>query len=258
MPIYKFTSVLFIFLLIACEGTDLVSIEEEPSIEECSSGIIATGKYYQKDDKQFLYGGEDSTTHFNITDWELNPCYLGNGAGRESFPALIKPEYVPLEEVKDRYPDSMDALILQASPYVKVYPFRILRRHELINDVVNGVPVMAVYCYLADLVAVYERTYCNDVLTFGVSGFTYKDPNAFDGLESFILWDRNSESLWWPINDEGVSGMYKDSRLKKYDFRLWGRTTMEEVKNTYPDAVVIAEGQTVDLPVSVFHSEGCN
>lgn len=246
---------IILLLVVACEGTDEILFTEES--QKCHSSIVTSGKYYEKNDQQYLAGGLDSATHFNVSGWSLNPCYLSNGLGRESFHALIEPEYVELSLVRDQYPDNMEALVLLSSPHVKVYPFSTLRVHELINDMIDGVPIMAVYCYLADLVAVYERTYCDQVLTFAVSGFTYKDPYNYQGLESFILWDRNSESLWWPIIDEGVSGTFQNTGLRKYNPRLWGRATMGEVKKMYPNSLVIKEGQTLTVPDNIISSGGC-
>lgn len=248
---------LFVFILFGCEGTDEVFFIEDPNIEECQSSVLSSGKYYEKNDRTYLFAGEDSTTHFDITNWSLNGCYLENGLGREYFQALIEPKFTSLSNVEDDYEDSMEALILLNNGQTKVYPFRLLRQHEMINDDADGTPVMAVYCYLADLVVIYERTYCNKELTFAVSGFTYGDPNRYQGLSSFILWDRNSESLWWPINDSGVSGVFQGTTLRKYNPRNWGRTTMGDVKETYPNAVVLKRGQSVDLPVNVSKSEGC-
>lgn len=251
--------ILFVLALIltSCEGTDEVFFIEDRDIEECRSSVISSGKYYEKNDRRYLYAGEDTTTHFDITDWSLNVCYLENGLGREHFQALITPKFVDLSSVEDEYDNSMEALILLNEGQTKVYPFRLLRQHEMINDESDGIPIMAVYCYLADLVVIYERTYCDEELTFAVSGFTYRDPNRFEGLSSFILWDRNSESLWWPINNSCVGGVYKGSTLRKLNHKKWGRTTMGEVKETYPNAVVLKKGQQVDLPVQVSETDGC-
>ncbi len=255
----KFIVSLTILMILGCEGVDFISIEDDVDLEACGyNPVLSQGKYYTIGDKQYLYGGSDSTTHFDITGWTLNSCYLDNGLGREAFQALIEPTYTPLSSVNDQYHDSSGAVLLLTEGKPKVYPLSTLRQHEVINEVVKGVPVMIVYCYIADLVSVYKRQYCGNKLTFAVSGYTYRDPNNFGGLESFILWDRNTESLWWPIIDRGVSGFFRGSALTKYNFREWGETTIGEIREKYPEAVVIDRGQTVNIPSNIPKIDNCN
>jgi len=233
------------FFCVACEGVDEVLTTPTDDFDDCTNHVINTGKYYEKDDKAYLYGGNDSSTHFNITGWSLSKCNLGNGLGRESFEALVEPAYVSLTETGRQYPDDSEAVLLISEKSVKVFPLGLLYEHELVNEMADGNPVMVVFCPLADLVSVYSRIYCDDTLTFGVSGFTYKDSHL-DELESFILWDRDTESLWWPINNQGVAGAFQDSALKKYNNSKWGRATIGSIKDRYPNAMVLKAGQSFD------------
>ena len=123
-------------------------------------------------------------------------------------------------------------------------------KHELVNDDVNGVPIMIVYCFLADLTAVYSRRYCGQELTFGVSGYTYLDEDIADALESFVLWDRDTESLWWPITEKSVSGMFRGESMERYDESKWEEMRWGEVKENYPSAVVMKDNQTMETPIN--------
>ena len=118
---------------------------------------------------------------------------------------------------------------------------------------------MIAYCVLADLAAVYDRVHCNRTLTFGVSGYTYFDKEVWDGLDGFIIWDRETESLWWPLIDKAVSGPMKGSALKKYNTDKWQTITWKEIKSNYPNSRVLKEGQTMDVPtnINVYSSSGC-
>jgi hypothetical protein len=51
------------------------------------------------------------------------------------------------------------------------------------------------YCISADLGAIYDRQYGDEVLTFALGGYTYYEPNIWNGLDAFVLWDKESESL---------------------------------------------------------------
>lgn len=250
----------------SCEGTDEVFIQEQPEdLSACENAVITSGKYYEKGDQQFLWGGEDTATHFNITGWDLNPCHLTFGLGREKFHALVNPEYSRMSSSDDHIPDDNEVLILNSGNDIKAFPLGTLRNYELVNDEVNGHPVMVVYCFLADLVSVYSRNYCGETLTFAVSGYTYKDPDGHifidsqnnGALESFILWDRNSESLWWPISDKGVSGSFKGKDLVKYDRSKWTIITMKELRNKYPNALLLNNDQVLESPGVIKKVDGC-
>lgn len=70
---------------------------------------------------------------------------------------------------------------------------------------------------MADLDAIYKRDYGGEVLTFGISDYTYFETGIWDGLDAFILWDRDTESLWWPLIEKSVSGPLRDVKLMEMD-----------------------------------------
>ena len=186
----------------------------------------------------FLYGGDSDTMHFNITNWALNTCQLKKGIGRETFQALINSDYRTINEVINLHPDEK-CLVLTHEDYTKVYPYVTLSFHEAVNEWYDHIPICIAYCKLADLAVVYNRMICNNVLTFGISGYTYADPYVSENTESFILWDRETESLWWPLLDSGVSGVFNGVLLKKFDQLNWETLKWSEVKYHYPNAFVL-------------------
>ena len=52
----------------------------------------------------------------------------------------------------------------------RAYPLRVLLFHEIVNDVVGGVPVLVTYCPLCNSGVVFDRRLDGDVLTFGNTG----------------------------------------------------------------------------------------
>ena len=131
---------------------------------------------------------------------------------------------------------------------VRVYPLNLLIRHEVVNDVVGGRPIFVAYCILADYAAVYERTMAGHVFTFGVSGYTYGAKGIRDGRQGFVLWDRDTESLWWPLIDRGVSGPAVDQSMKLLDRSLWEDTSWERFRAKHPNARVLRRGQDFQRP----------
>ena len=170
---------------------------------------LAAGKFFTVDQTRYLYGGVDSSSHFNISNCDLKEEQFHYGIGREKFPALIEPEFISVEKAETFFADTTRFLLLQMDSVKKVYSIPDLTHHEVVNDNVNGVPIMAAYCVLADLGAIYDRTIDGKPYTFALSGYTYYDDNVWGGLDGFVMWDRETESLWWPLIGEGVSGKMK-------------------------------------------------
>jgi hypothetical protein len=131
---------------------------------------------------------------------------------------------------------------------IKAYSVKDLTRHEIVNDVLNGQPIMAAYCILADLGAIYERQYGDEELTFALSGYTYYDNEVWNGLDGFVFWDRETESLWWPLIGKAVSGPLKGVKLLEMDKANWKDIKWEEIKTSYPDAKVLKSGQDYERP----------
>jgi len=211
---------------------------------------IENGKVFEKDGRRLLYGGENASWNFDITDFSLDPAKLHHGLGREYSKALIAPEFVPASRTEGWLAGNARVLAVKVGEEVRVYPLNLLIQHKVVNDVVGGRPIMAAYCVLADLSSVYDRTYYGRPFTFGCSGYTYASPEIWDGRDSFLLWDRETESLWLPATGAAVSGQMKGEALKVLDEALWSQTTWGEVKELFPNAVVLTPNQTPDPPAS--------
>ena len=209
---------------------------------------IENGKFFEVDGKQMLYGGENENQHFDITDYSLKDEHFHYGIGREKFPALLKPEFISVKEANKVWTDSTRFLLAQSGNEIKAYSVKDLTRHEIVNDVLNGQPIMAAYCILADLGAIYERNYGDKVLTFALSGYTYYDEDVWNGLDGFVFWDRETESLWWPLIGKAVSGPLKNVGLKEMDKNKWSDTTWKFIRDNYPNAKVLKSGQDFERP----------
>jgi hypothetical protein len=211
---------------------------------------IDSGKFFSKNGKKMLYGGKDDSQHFDITDYELKDEQFHYGIGREAFPALLKPEFTTIEAVDSIWKDEDRFILAYSGEDTKAYSVKDLTRHEVVNDVLNGEPIMAVYCILADLGAIYDRQYGDKELTFALSGYTYFDEDVWEGLDGFVLWDRETESLWWPLIDRAISGDLKGVELLEKDKANWKDTTWKDIKENYPSAKILVSGQDFERPTS--------
>lgn len=206
------------------------------------------GKILQIDGKPYLYGGENPDWRFEISTLTIDANKLRNGVGREHYPALIEPRFVEAGEAGQWLKPESRVIVVHIGDEAKVYPIALMIRHEAVNDIVGGVPVLPVYCTRARISAVFDRRILGHVFTFGVSGYTYADPEIRNGLEVFLFWDRDTESLWWPMMGTAVSGPMTGSRVERIDIPQWKETTWAEALAEFPHAPVLAPGQTLDPP----------
>lgn len=243
---------ILVLVLLSCGDKTTESNEtvDTPTPKKQRPLALDSGKFFQVDDRRMLYGGPDSTQHFDITGYTLKDEQFHYGIGREAFPALLDPLFVSIEEADSLWLDEDRFLVAYKGADVKAYSVKDLTRHEVVNDVLDGEPIMAAYCILADLGAIYERTYGSEELTFALSGYTYFDPEVWDGLDGFVFWDRETESLWWPLIGKAVSGPLQGARLLEMDKAHWADVTWKDVKSNYPNAKVLQSGQDFPRPSS--------
>jgi len=232
-------------------GNEVAGKTEEPTeqvVKKQRPVSIENGKFFESEGKQMLYGGENENQHFDITDYSLKNEQFHYGMGRELFPALLKPEFISVAEADSAWADSTRFLLAYSGNEVKAYSIDDLTRHEVVNDVLDGQPIMAAYCILADLGAIYERNYGDQELTFALSGYTYFDKDVWDGLDGFVLWDRETESLWWPLIGKAVSGPLKNVKLLEMDESKWKDVQWKYIKEKYPNTLVLKSGQDFERP----------
>jgi len=255
----KYVGILSFLLVVinACQveqvADNVVSTEKESKTtteEETGMPLPAhVGKIFTENSKKYMYGGEDSTWNFDVTNGVLIDSQYHYGIGREAFHALIEPEFISVLEADNEFTDSAGFLFLQIGEVKRAYSIELLIHHEIVNDVVNGEPVMAAYCILADLGAIYKRTYADKVFTFALSGYTYYDPKVWNGTDGFVFWDRETESTWWPLIGKGVSGPMLDVPLQEYNEENWRKMTWKEIKELHPDVMVLKPDQSMEPPM---------
>ena len=244
--------VLFTVAMSACSTSNSTGENETTEVTPKKMRPIAldSGKFFELKGRKMLYGGPDSTQHFDITDYILKDEQFHYGIGREVFPALLQPSFTSIEVADSLWNDDDRFLVAEKGNEAKAYSIKDLTRHEVVNDEIDGTPIMAAYCILADLGAIYERDYGGQELTFALSGYTYFDSAVWNGLDGFILWDRETESLWWPLIDQAVSGALQGTRLLEMDKAYWADVTWKDVKSKYPSAKVLVSNQDFERPAT--------
>ena len=112
---------------------------------------------------------------FPRTDFAARSIDLGEVVtyGRkDSIPPIDDPQFVPVAQVTD-IGDFEPLVSIGINGEFRAYPLRVLLFHEIVNDVVGGVPVVVSYCAFCNSGLVFDRRLDGEVLEFGNTG-TYR------------------------------------------------------------------------------------
>jgi hypothetical protein len=160
--------------------------------------------------------GSSQESDFDLADTAVPRDLIVRAMNRDGVRALVAPEMVDAKEV-DRFnreergkmlvPD--DRVIgIEISGDARAYPLRLMRWHEVVNDIVGGEPVAVTYSPLCDSVAVFSREVEGEVVELGVSGLLYNS--------NTLLYDRRSgppaTPLWAQLDGRPVAGPAPGSR----------------------------------------------
>ena len=130
---------------------------------------------------------------------------LSGGPPRDGIPPIDEPKFIGFEEA-DRYLGRLEPVIsFELNGDVRAYPISILTWHEIVNDVVGGVPVAVTFCPLCNSAIVFDRRLDGVVHRFGTSGNLR--------LSDLVMWDRATESWWQQLTGEAIVGELAGKKL---------------------------------------------
>ncbi len=85
------------------------------------------------------------------------------------------------------------------------YPIKYLNFHEIVNDVIDGVPLLVTYCPLCASGVIFDRRIEGEVLVFGNTSALYNS--------DMVMFDHASGSYWFQTGGEAVVGDMTGTRL---------------------------------------------
>lgn len=134
---------------------------------------------------------------------------LAGGPPKDGIPSIDDPIFVSAQEAESFLPENTIGLGLNYNGEQRFYPYPILVWHEIVNDVVNGKPVLVTYCPLCATGVVFDPTVNGSPREFGVSGRLWQS--------NLLMYDRTgdteTESLWSQVLGEAVLGPETGTRL---------------------------------------------
>ncbi len=165
---------------------------------------------------------------------DLNQIISG-GPPPDGIPPIDVPRFLRISDNLEFLPANEPVVALEINGDARAYPIRAMVWHEIVNDVVGGVPVTVTYCPLCNSAATYDRRIDGAETTFGTSGLLF--------ASALVMYDRATESLWTHFNGEAVVGVLTGARLEEYPSPLlsWG-----DFRSAYP------AGQVLDFEASGF------
>lgn len=162
---------------------------------------------------------------------------------RNDIPAIDNPDFHSANA--SPYPPEQLVIGLEINGDARAYSVPLLSRHEIVNDVVGGVPVAVTWCPLCFSAIVYERTVGVDVLEFEVSGLLLNN--------NLVMVDRQTDSLWPQSLGEAVQGPLSGRRLT---FRSSVITTWDAWRSEFPTTqAIINNGSRVDGYASYYNDD---
>jgi hypothetical protein len=155
------------------------------------------------------------------------------GPPPDGIPPIDEPAFISIDDASGWLGTAEAVVVVEIEGDARAYPVQILVWHEIVNDVVGGVPVSVTYCPLCNSAVAYDRRINGVETTFGTSGRLYNS--------ALVMYDRATETLWTHFDGRAVVGV-----LTGYELEAIGAPLMafSDFTAAYPDGVVLDRAST--------------
>lgn len=159
---------------------------------------------------------------------ELDELRRG-GPPKDGIPSIDNPEFISISKAESWLSDEEPVIFLKTQDEARAYPLQILIWHEIVNDRLNGKPVLVTFCPLCYSALVFDRRVDGKILEFGVSGFLRHS--------DLVMYDRRTESLWQQFTGKAIVGDYVGTRLNQIPSQI---ISFDQFKSGYPEGKVLS------------------
>jgi len=149
---------------------------------------------------------------------------ISGGPPPDGIPAIDDPQFIDASSARLAPGDIVIGFHHNGEAHA--YPQLILVQHEIVNDVVGGLPVAITYCPLTATAQGFKR----GSTTLGVSGQLLNS--------NVVLFDRATRSYFSQILATGIRGEHVGRTLDEVNL-IW--TTWERWSAAYPETKVLSE-----------------
>jgi len=163
---------------------------------------------------------------------------LSGGPSKDGIPAIDHPRFVSVSEADEWLEPVEPVIFLQIGDDARAYPIQIIMWHEIVNDVVDGVPVVVTFCPLCNTAIAFERTAAGgQVFDFGTTGRLR--------YSNLIMYDRQTETWWQQATGEAIVGELTGTQLTFHPASI---VAWETFKQTYPGGKVLSRQTGFNRP----------
>jgi len=153
---------------------------------------------------------------------------------RHSFPTINYPKFINKTEGLKSFFAKEPVMAVEVNGIAKGYPLNMLTVHEISNDTISGIPILATYCPLCNSGVVYDRRLNfkgkDYLLEFEVSGMLRKS--------DIVMADKQTESFWQQLIGTAIVGQFAGAELKIIPSLI---ISVEEFFNRYPDGLILSK-----------------
>lgn len=169
-------------------------------------------------------------TDFSKTSVESWTEIISGGPGKDGIPALDDPQFIEASAETRIGPREPVITVAMDGARARAYPIRYLTWHEIVNDVVAGIPVAVTFCPLCNSGLTFDRRVNGEVLRFGVTGkLRYSD---------MVMYDEQTQSWWQQAVGQAIVGELTGTVLQSVP--TW-MESWEEFRSRESDGLVMAE-----------------
>ena len=155
--------------------------------------------------------------------------FVSGGPPRTGIPAVDEPKFTTVAEASTWIKPAEPVIELELGDEVRVYPIQILIWHEIVNDVVDDVPIAVTFCPFCNTALAFERRSAGETHVFGVTGVLRNS--------DLVMFDRRTESWWQQFTGEALVGELTSTRLERVPAAI---VAFEDAAARHPDAPVLS------------------
>ncbi len=214
----------------ATEGTPTPTQETAPTPTSTAApaAVIEPDPDFENELRSARISTRGWETDFSLHSVPYSEIF-GGGPPRDGIPPLDDPKFTTPSDA-DRWLDSNEPVIaFELNGDARAYPLQIMTWHEIVNDVVGGVPVSATFCPLCNSAIVFDRRLDGVVYDFGTSGNLRNS--------DLVMWDRQTESWWQQFTGEAIVG---ELTGKKLTFLPASIISWQDFKDANPEGKVLS------------------
>jgi len=144
-------------------------------------------------------------TDFSRHSVDYSEIFSG-GPPKDGIPAIDRPRFETVEQADAWLRPSEPIISFSHDEDTRAYPLQILTWHEIVNDVVGGLPVLVSFCPLCNTAIAFNRNANGQVLDFGTTGRLR--------YSNLIMYDRQTETWWQQASGEAIAGELAGTQLE--------------------------------------------